>query len=94
MSGKCFAMSEEGGICLGSHVPSSKLREKILLQKKKKKRREINKMILPCLEIREPYIDPIAFPSLLLPKLVLLKCTSSGMWIIDSVNNRPSALLV
>jgi len=52
------------------------------------------KPIMPCWEITEPNIDPIAFPSLLLPKCGLLKCTLNGMWIIDSLNTRVSALLV
>lgn len=63
-------------------VPSSKLEKKDLLTEKK-----MYKMILSRLKIRVPNIDPIAFPSLLLPKLVLLKCTFNGMWIIDSANN-------
>lgn len=74
-------MSKEGEIWFGSHVPSSKLEKKISLQEK------MYKMILPRLKIRVPNIDTIAFPSLLLPKLVLLKCTFNGMWIIDSANN-------
>lgn len=93
MSDKRIVMSEEEGIWPGSQVPSSNLEEKILLQKIRRIKK-INKMILPCLEIRVPNIDLITFPSLLLPKLVLLKCTFNGMWIIDSVNNWLTALLV
>lgn len=77
-------MQEESGSDLA--YPAARWRDKIPLQELKNAR--------ALFEIREPNIDPIALPSLLLPKRGLLKCTLNGMWIIDSMNTRVSALLV